>query len=260
MRITPVSEAEVVNEDLVVLAPSESIDVEHDLSMSYDFRSAGEGHYSIAARSRCMAFEDNSGELIPVDTTVQAHSVHVSGRLAVARPTVEKRAWFTGCSAQQQKALYDASSAAQILAATAVDYLQTHNESTTRYTTWFGEYTPARHDYVLSTFFKLATKNNFYDSFWYDCTGSTACSKARAWVWPSDWGHIYLCPQSRIFGGNVTSGTLIHEASHFNANGASQDYSLYVTDTMNLAKTSPDKAIRNANAYDFFAENSPPLD
>jgi len=61
-----------------------------------------------------------------------------------------------------------------------------------------------------------------------------------------------LTPDSR-------AGTLIHESSHFTANGATHDHVYGQENAKNLATSNPSQAIDNADNHEYFAENYPPL-
>ncbi|KXN83047.1 Peptidyl-Lys metalloendopeptidase [Leucoagaricus sp. SymC.cos] len=266
MIVEPASEINAADVDFTSLSPGQSVNMNHDLSLSYDFSESGAGTYSIAPHNhfRVRTIGD-LGNLTDLYASVQPLTVIISGTLVIGRPSssMEKRAWFTGCTAAQTNALYSAASEAQIYAASAVDYLQSHTSTTPRYTTWFGEYTAARHDYVLNTYFKLAM-NKFYTSFSYYCTCTS--TTGRLYVDPKSYGIIYICPNSGFFNSRISNGSytqagsLIWAASQFVDNGGAQQHSSAVADTKSLAISDPEKAIRNAISYDFFVENTPSQD
>lgn len=69
---------------------------------------------------------------------------------------------------------------------------------------------------------------------------------------------IYLCGAFRNVPNISTDprdGTLIHEASHIDANGDTEDYVHDQPDAENLTKTDPSTAIFNADNHEYFAEN-----
>ena len=69
---------------------------------------------------------------------------------------------------------------------------------------------------------------------------------------------IYLCGAFRNVPNISTDprdGTLIHEASHIDANGDTEDYVHGQADAENLTKTDPSTAIFNADNHEYFAEN-----
>ena len=60
-------------------------------------------------------------------------------------------------------------------------------------------------------------------------------------------------------GTDSKAGTLVHESSHFVADGGTEDYSTGQYETKNLATSDPSSAIFNANSHEYFAENNPAL-
>ncbi|KAF8652383.1 hypothetical protein AX16_004411 [Volvariella volvacea WC 439] len=240
-----------------ILEPGQFATVEHDLSQAYNFTSSGEGAYDFEARN-LFHIVDADNKLVPVYASSEAHSAKLTGKLAVARPTIAKRATYNGCSSTQQSNLVSAASAAQSYAASALSYLTSHTSSTTRYTTWFGTFTTARHNTVTSQFSNISS--NTFSSYTYDCTCTS--SGTYAYVYPSDFGHVYLCGAfwaAPNTGTDSRGGTLIHESSHFTANAGTDDHAYGQSACRSLASSSPDTAIDNADSHEYFAENNPAL-
>ncbi|TRM66112.1 hypothetical protein BD626DRAFT_398166 [Schizophyllum amplum] len=238
-----------------VLAPGESIDTTHDLSAAYNFTESGADAYTFDAAKTLYHFTDD-GSIVPIEATTEAHSAKLEGKLVVPRPAVSKRASYNGCSSSQQSQLVSAASAAQSYAQSAYSYLSSHTSSTTRYTTWFGTYSSSRHSTVLSHYQKISSGD--YSSFTYDCTCTE--SGVYAYVYADDYGTIYLCPvfwQVSTTGTDSKGGTLIHEASHFTANGGTDDIVYGQSSAKSLASSSPAQAIQNADNHEYFAENNP---
>ncbi|KAH9944017.1 peptidyl-Lys metalloendopeptidase [Epithele typhae] len=246
--------ASASDEDFTVLAPGASFTLTHDLSKAYNFTTSGEGKYTIEA-SNLFHYVDAEGKVQELRADAEAHVAALSGKLAVSRP-LERRASYNGCSSSRQSSLVTAASSAQSYAASALSYLNSHTSSTTRYTTWFGTYTSSRHSTVQSHFSKIS--GGSYSSFTYDCTCTD--SGTYAYVYPSDYGHIYLCGafwSAPNTGTDSRAGTLIHEASHFTANGGTDDYVYGQSSAKSLASSNPDHAVFNADNHEYFAENNP---
>ncbi|KAI8873096.1 peptidyl-Lys metalloendopeptidase [Ramicandelaber brevisporus] len=166
---------------------------------------------------------------------------------------------FVGCSATQQNDINTAAANAQRYAADASRYLNSHTSATPRYTTWFGTYTASRHNTVRDHFNKIS--GNHFSSYTYDCS---TCHKPKLMVdaHPSKKDEVRLCPDfwhSPATGTDSKAGTIIHAASLFTANGGTKQHKFGQSDCNNLAKSNPDEAIRNADSYRYFAENTPPL-
>ena len=99
---------------------------------------------------------------------MESYSAKISGKLAVARSTLAKRASFVDCNDSEQSSLFSAASAASQYAADAISYVSSYTSPTPRYTTWFGDYTTERHDVVQSGF--SAISSNDFSSFTYNCS------------------------------------------------------------------------------------------
>ncbi|KAL4246974.1 secreted metalloproteinase M35 [Abortiporus biennis] len=241
-----------------VLAPGQSVALTHDLSAAYNFTSSGAGAYTVEANNLFHYVDPATNKAVPIYANAEVHSAKVAGQLAVARNTLTKRATFTGCSSSQQSGLNAAAPAAQTYAANALSYLQAHTSSTSRYTTWFGTYTSSRHSTVLTHYTNL--NSNTYSSYHFDCTCTD--SGTYAYVYPDDFGHVYLCGafwQAPTTGTDSKGGTLIHESSHFTANAGTEDYVYGQSAAKSLASSNPTEAINNADNHEYFAENNPSL-
>ena len=91
------------------------------MSKAYNFTASGAGSYSFAAVNRFHYVDPATGTPVELFAThPDAHTAAVSGKLAVARPTLAKRATYNGCSSSRQTSLVSAASAAQSYAASAL--------------------------------------------------------------------------------------------------------------------------------------------
>ncbi|RDB29383.1 Peptidyl-Lys metalloendopeptidase [Hypsizygus marmoreus] len=242
-----------------VLAPGQSIDVEHNLSEAYNFTRTGAGEYSFEA-SNLFYVIDSSNKVVPIYADSEALSSKVSGNLAIARKTeasLSKRATFVGCSASRQTLLNSAASAAQSYAANSLSYINSHTSASTRYTTWFGAFTSSRRSTVQSHYSLIS--GNTFSSYTYDCT---CTDSAYAYVYPDTFGRVYLCSafwNAPATGTDSKAGTLIHESSHFTRNGGTDDYVYGQSAAKSLASSNPNNAVFNADNHEYFSENTPSL-
>ncbi|KAF5379072.1 hypothetical protein D9615_005979 [Tricholomella constricta] len=242
---------------VTVLAPGQSVEVEHDLSEAYNFSKSGEGSYSVEANN-LFYIVDSSNNAVPIYANADAHRAKLTGKLAVTRRAEVKRATFNGCSSTQQSQLNTAASSAQSYAAGALSYLNSHLSGTSRYTTWFGTYTDSRHSTVQSHFSKISS--NTFSSYKFDCTCTD--SGTYAYVYPDTFATVYLCGafwNAPNTGTDSKAGTLIHESSHFTSNGGTDDYTYGQSSCKSLAISSPSSAVFNADSHEYFAENNPAL-
>ncbi len=182
------------------------------VSSAYNFTNTGHSNYTVEA-SNLFHFVNADNEVFEIRADAESHVAAVtSGKLAVADPALTKRATFQHCSASQKSALNAAASSAQKYAASASSYLK-HHSSTSRYRTWYGGYTHARHSIVLNHFSHISSHH--YSSFTYDC--SCKESNIYAYVYPNKFGAFHICGafwKASNTGTDSRAGTLIHEV-HF---------------------------------------------
>ncbi|KAF9467834.1 hypothetical protein BDZ94DRAFT_1376555 [Collybia nuda] len=256
-KYVPQAAAAAGKDAVTILAPGESVSVEHNLSDAYNFSSSGEGSYAVEARN-LFHIVDSASKIVPVYADAEAHTAKVSGKLASPRPSVDKRATYVGCSSSQQSLLVSAASGAQSYAANALSYANAHTSATSRYTTWFGTYTAARHSTITSHYSLIS--GNTFSSYTFDCTCTDAGT--YAYVYPDTFGRVYLCGafwNAPLTGTDSKSGTLIHESSHFTNNGGTDDHTYGQSSCKSLAISDPNSAVDNADSHEYFAENNPAL-
>lgn len=167
----------------------------------------------------------------------------------------------SACTAAQKQQLKCSFTKARQIASLAVEALKTappaKRKQTVRYTEWFGTYEESRYARVSKSFNKI---RNVLNSNSISANCPTNCSNYYAYVYPNSPHKIYFCgafwkaPES---GTRCKAGVVIHELSHFNTVGGTDDIAYGKGGAKNLARNKPEKAIRNADNYAFFAENSP---
>ncbi|PFH48359.1 hypothetical protein AMATHDRAFT_49565 [Amanita thiersii Skay4041] len=278
MRVKYAVDQAIESGDVTTLAPGQSATVQHDLSKAYNFASSGEGRYSIKAANEFYVVDQSTKELQMVEAEVgKEHVTFISGKLATRDEALERRATFVQCTAARQAAVNSAIREASRYAVNAYRYMQARGTASPRYTTWFGAFTTARRDTVREHFRRI--NNNNFNNFKYFCD----CNRANvyAFVYPNQFGEIHLCPafwnapltgtDSKVINYTAISlrmvdneilsqaGTIIHESSHFTANGGTRDYVYGQANCRSLARTNPDRAVMNADSHEYFAENNPPL-
>ncbi|CCA71303.1 related to peptidyl-Lys metalloendopeptidase Precursor-Chlorophyllum molybdites [Serendipita indica DSM 11827] len=247
--------------NLITLAPGANVSVTHDLSASYNFTTTGD--YEIDA-SNVFHYRDASGNAVPIVAdvenalTAKLTGSTISSKIAKRNMSLSKRAKFASCSSTQQSQTNTALTTTMSYLSNAVSYLSAQSGSTTRYSTWFGAYTASRKATVLSHFSKVQSSDP--RTYTYDC--SCTESDVYAYVYPNNFGYIYLCPvyfSAPTSGTDSKAGTIVHEATHFTANGGTQDYAYGQTNAKALAKSNPSNAVMNADSHEYFAENNPAL-
>jgi peptidyl-Lys metalloendopeptidase len=162
---------------------------------------------------------------------------------------------FTGaCSNTEQSKILTALDAAKSMANDSVSYL--NGSAGQRYNSWFGAYSSNRWGAVASNFDSIKDAlDNKPKTF--DC----GCNQSYfAYVYPTQPYKIYLCRafwSAGTTGTDSKAGTIIHEMSHFNAVAGTDDIVYGQTGARNLAQSSPNQAINNADSHEYFAENTP---
>ncbi|KAF9048777.1 hypothetical protein BJ165DRAFT_1609789 [Panaeolus papilionaceus] len=267
IRVKYVPSTAIARGGYTVLAPGESIEVEHSLADAYNFSTPGEGSYEITANNVFYTI-GSSSNIVPIHANHSntAHRTNLSGRLFVPRlphnsitPT-KRQFWQGGCLPEQEAEIVIAVSIAQSLINSSISYLNSHTSSTPRFTTWFGTFTTARHQTVLNNFISIGSTP--FSKYTYDCSCKDA--NTYAYSYPTQCGTIYLCGafwNAPTTGTDSKAGTLVHEASHSTCNRGpgTQDYVYGQSGSKSLAISSPNQAIFNADSYEYFAENTPSL-
>jgi peptidyl-Lys metalloendopeptidase len=265
--------------DYVVIKPGERLSVTFDPSGSYDMTQ--EGEYSIRYRTSLtdvMAGETKAVVIVAREET-ESNSVaffyeglpqnsvkgvncankpchpkcppnpELCGGDPGGDPTVE----FVSCSStQQSKALTAVANATNISAASSSDLA---DGSSSYYSTWFGVYKSRNYNKVKGNF------NSIADSFETQII-TINCTDADlgyyAYVYPGNPYEIYVCYyffRAPNMGRDSAAGTLVHEMSHFNVVAGTDDYVYGAAGAQNLAATNPRLAIKNADNYEYFAED-----
>ena len=244
--------------DYIELGPNESVSQKIDLLRSYsiDF----EGDYVINLRE------------VSSDHSVDAKSL--PGKvlsLSSDRPVqlLKRTPQFENCSASQQSVIDSALTSAERIANESISALRNApvalRPNAERYLEWFGTYSASRYAQVESGMARIASAtSNQTIGFDCDCTNQPGVNPANtfAFVFTNDPFNMTLCDVFFIVpreGTDSQSGTIVHEISHFNVVASTDDFSsaLDQRGSRSLANSSPANAIRNANAFEYFAENTP---
>lgn len=249
--------------DYITLEPGASQEYDVDLSDSYDFSESGEYEiiYDTAASD---LYNGEAGTRISGQMKSGRLSLNVDGRPTPARKLEPVNAIsgsnsYAGCDAGQQSALVTARNDSSTYANEALAYF-TSNKAGDRYVKWFGVVDSARWSLVKSHFTSIAY---FADtaSLTFDCTCTN--SGVYAYVYSNDPSRMYLCGAfwnyAPATGTDSKAGTLIHEMSHYTILGGTDDHVYGQSGAMNLAITSPDLAVMNADSHEYFAENTPAI-
>lgn len=151
-------ETAAANQFYTELVAGQSLEWTHNLGGVYNFSETGASTYTIAPAPFTEVFTNvlSNGTLSLVQAvTDTSYAVELTGNLAPANYAGQehyRRAVFQRCTPAQKTVLVRAYKNAQTYATSATSYLKKIKSGTTRYTTWFGQYTTTRKNLVLSRF------------------------------------------------------------------------------------------------------------
>jgi len=248
------------DEDYALFEAGESRTVIVELPTYYKMLKKGE--YQISYRGNFSSLTENLKSKSLQKSKESKSTIKISFTPSqLEKPKKPKlTAQYNGCSQREINILDEAHNSALLIAKTASDAMNGASSNTTgkRYVTWFGKATTKRQQSVTSTF------SNIYDALEkkrvsFNCNECTE-DATFAYVFPDEEYNLYLCGSfwtADVAGTDSRSGTLIHEVSHFLVVAGTDDHVYGQDEAKQLAKTSPDKAINNADNYEFFAENTP---
>lgn len=271
-------------QDMITLAPGESITRSVDIADMYDLSASGEYkmQYGVASsqlfgraapreahdflkRSLEPAVDVGMESLMSneIGTFVEGRGNPLAslgdanfGEKSAVLGAKSSIAYSGRCSASQQSTLTSAVSAASSMANNSVSYLNGISGSTPRFTTWFGPGTSSALSEIRTDYAKIkdALDNK---PLVLDCS----CKKSYyAYVYPTQPYKVYLCRAfwtAPLTGTDSKGGTLIHELSHFNAIAGTQDNVYGQSGARALAISNPQQARDNADSHEYFSENTP---
>ncbi|KAB5588004.1 Deuterolysin M35 metalloprotease [Ceratobasidium theobromae] len=256
-----------------VLEPGQMHEITHNLAGMYNFTSTGARDYKLSAHN-IFYHVDESGNLATIEATTGSEptTFGIAGEL-VSKTAIERRQShivkraspgpnFSQCAAAQKSDIQLAVVGAQSLTSAAIVYLNNVKAATPRYTTWFGAYDKTRRDTVLNHLNAISGK---FKTSTYDCKppSNGHCGLGVfAYVFPSQPGTVYLCSdfwKSPQTGTDSKAGTVVHEHTHFTIYGGTSDFKNGQTKCKQLAISTPNQAVMNADSHEYFVENTPAL-
>jgi peptidyl-Lys metalloendopeptidase len=257
--------------DHVKLDAGETLSFDVELTAAYDLSQNGRyaieyvglrGHAPAAAAANAMGAAAMRAQAQPLYLWLEARSGKSTAATAQAAKPVQPAAAsisYASCSASQQTALQQAVAAATTYANESTSYLSRNPSATQRYVKWFGALSTAGWNTAGGHFSNVAGALST-QALAFDCK----CKKRTtyAYVFPNQPYTIYLCGafwSAPMTGTDSKAGTLIHEMTHFTVVAGTDDYAYGQTAAANLALTSPEQALDNADNHEYFAENTPAL-
>ncbi|WP_020654781.1 M35 family metallo-endopeptidase [Massilia niastensis] len=256
--------------DYLRLAPNASVTQTVELSALYEMNVTGAytvRYHSPAAPQGPAAMQAVAGELTsaPVSIWVEGRLPRGSKSAPAAATAASPGLAFSKCSNAQQEQLAAAVDAGRAMAADSHAYLATRQPYGARYLTWFGAQDGQRgaqdgqrSAQVGASF--TAIKDAFETRpLRIDC----GCNAPYyAYVYPAQPYTVYVCKAfwgAPLTGTDSRGGTLVHELSHFDVVAGTDDHVYGQSGAAELARTAPARAVDNADSYEYFGENTPPL-
>ncbi|WNG17229.1 M35 family metallo-endopeptidase [Cystobacter fuscus] len=246
-------------EDFITLAPGESRSGTAPLSGVYDLSQSGTYSVRFAAQS---TNQHNVGLTRAAALDSNFVSLWIEGRperepeLQAQAVTAQGLTTASNCSSTRASQISTAFASAKTYASSAVSYLNGISSGTTRYTTWFGTYSSTNVGTARSHF--TAINNAFASAA---VTVDCSCTDSSyAYVYANKPYKIYVCGSfwsAPNTGTDSRAGTLVHEMSHFTVVAGTDDHAYGQSAAKSLAKSSPTRALDNADNHEYFAENTP---
>jgi peptidyl-Lys metalloendopeptidase len=257
-------------DDWMVLQPGESKSIQIDLSEAYDFSHSGQ--YSMKFAVDLAADGDNhehGGRAGTIGKRLESFPivrwVDGSGEVSfqdesfpIGIKALNPTPAFESCSTTRQNSIKTALTSARSYAINSDSYFttKTYTTTTTRYKTWFGTSTSSRFNSVKGNYDRIEyALANTKLTFNCGCT-----QNYYAYVYPTQPYRVYLCNafwSAPNTGTDSKAGTIIHELSHFDVLGNTDDIVYGQSGAKSLATSNPSQAIKNADSHEYFSENTP---
>lgn len=253
---------EYKDKDFILIQAGESIESSIDLYDNYQINKnglysisyKGQIHYRPAVFIKGESFALQRAEPTGTDTEIYFNATF-ERKISYDLPP-----GFTNCSIEQSEIVSRAQDFASDMAQVASDAMNNASVPTIgqRYVQWFGAADVTRHNTVKTNL------NNIFNVFEtkkinYSC--KNACDGgAVAYVFSASPYSIYLCSpfwEQAETGKDSMAGIIIHELSHFSVVAGARDVTYGYNSSIGIALQRPDDAIRGADNYKYFAENTP---
>jgi len=163
---------------------------------------------------------------------------------------------YEQCTATEKSQIDSAATTAQRQAQNAKNCMSA-GSCNSQTTTWFGSSTTKNTGYYN---YDLEVFTNVYNELASDgihayCNPAGCGSNVYAYVYPSDPSMtVYLCG-AFWSQANERANTIVHEMSHFNVLGGTEDYTYGKVSCQNLAKSNPYQAAHNADNVCYFSDD-----
>ncbi|KAI0746533.1 hypothetical protein C8Q80DRAFT_1105942 [Daedaleopsis nitida] len=244
--------------EFTMLAPGQSVQVEHNVLEAYDFSQSGPGPYIVTVKSNTAPFYSLvEGQVVTLaaETNEAFHVVNVTGS-SRSKLRTQASLEMQDCEDWQTQAIEGAIPLAEQYAANAHAYLQREGFESDNYKHWFGDADGTRLSTVASHF--QALRDNNFGDFKYVCNTEYCARKPNvyAYVYADMFGQVHVCGQffrAPVGGRDSRASTIVHESSHFIRNGGTEDHAYGNRLCEDLARNHPELAVMNADNHEYYA-------
>lgn len=244
--IFPPAETAYIN-----LLPNNVLSVNVDLVSLYNITEAGEYYVKLALMDYDMDFEE----------TEYPETLSIS----ISRTTPDMTTFFgslqtvggdtTNCDSGEISQINTAKSGAITNSANAESCMG-RSTCGSLISTWFGDISATNTNYVTSMFDTINKKFSTNTPNYY-CNPAGCGNNVYAYVYPTDpTMTIYLCGAFWSTNNAERVNTLVHEESHFNAVGGTNDYAYGRSACKSLANSNSNQACHNADNVCYFADDA----
>lgn len=264
-------------DELLQLAPGESVDATVPLWQGW--RVPQDGSYRVAL-ARPWRVAHASPQALTARSLARSERLDLGFVDAAPAPAIEaalfagaieqdlvprlRPSTYTSCSAAQQNEIAIAAATAERLVTQSASDVRSLSvaeaASSPRMRTWFGAYDAERYANASNDLDAIAAALA-NETLGFNCD----CSDAGvfAYVFPNRPHETWLCPafwNAALEGTDSRAGTIVHELSHFDVVAGTDDHVYTQQRAQNLAISNPTLAIDNADSFEYFVENTPPLE
>jgi len=237
---------EPIEEEFITLPAEGSISTTINLGENYEFSSVGKYIVRVDLPPYC--------QLQYSATESQAATVFKLNTVPERKPLGAPQGW-TNCIGTEISYTTAAISGARSESAASYNCLTAATWCSADYARWFGTYSDSNWNFVTVAYRNINTRLSNTDAFngYCDKTTSVCSPNTFAYVYPSDSTlTVYLCPLFFSRSGD-RNRVIVHEMSHFSVIAGTQDYTYGTANCLNLARTNPNQAARNADNVCYFA-------
>lgn len=261
--------------DYLVLQPNENHVVTMNLASAYDLSAPGRYDIQLIVDAFNPLSNNKTNKVIHPVGLVESNKLSIwmnGGKKAKPSAQFKKtpgsqphklyKSSTRYCSSSQQQSLDEAEDSAKSRTRNSRRYLENnvYYSPGDHYEKWFGQSTSTRYNTVVAGFERVS--DAFYNqNIVYNCD----CDENYyAYVYPYSPYEIYICqsfwPAYNDSGLNTKAGTLIHELSHFYNVADTDDHVYGSSGVQSMARNSPNRAVNNADSFEYFAETAPVSD